>query len=83
MEQWTLENGVPSGEIGTFRPNLLFELSRGAKAAEAARNIYAVYGDNVIGDSTERKWFFRFKEDLLTLVTLHVQEDFRGSMEII
>ena len=28
-----------------------FEFNRGAKVAEKARNIYAVYGDNVIGES--------------------------------
>ena len=42
---------------------LLFQFSRGARAAEAVRNICTVYGDNVIGESTERKWFSRFKED--------------------
>ena len=46
-----------------FRYILLFELNRGAKAAEAARNICVVYGDNAIGDSTPRKWFSPFKED--------------------
>ena len=28
-----------------------------------ARNICTVYGDNVIGESTARKWFCCFKED--------------------
>ena len=37
---------------------LLFEFNRGAKAAEAARYICAMYGDNGIGESTARKWFF-------------------------
>ena len=46
-----------------LRHILLFAFNRGAKAAEAARNIFAVYGDNAIGDSTARKWFPRFKED--------------------
>ena len=46
-----------------MRHILLFEFNRGAKAAEAARNICAVYGDNAIGESTARKWFSRFKED--------------------
>ena len=46
-----------------FRHNLLFEFNRGAKAAEAARNIYAMYGDNAIGESVARKWFSCFKED--------------------
>lgn len=45
-----------------FRHILLFEFNRGAKAAEAARNICVVYGDNAIGESTARKWFSRFKE---------------------
>ena len=42
---------------------LLFEFNRGAKAAEATRNICAMYGDNAIRESMERKWFSRFKED--------------------
>ena len=42
---------------------LLFEFNRRAKAAEAARNICAVYGDNAIAESTARKWLSRFKED--------------------
>ena len=54
MEPWKLENGVPSGEI---------EFNRGAKAAKVARNTCAVYGDNDIGESTERKLFSRFKKD--------------------
>ena len=46
-----------------FRHILLFEFSRGAKAAEAARNICAVYGDNAIWESTAGKWLSRFQED--------------------
>ena len=46
-----------------FRHILLFEFSRGAKAAETARNVFAVYRDNDIGESTAWKWFSRFKED--------------------
>ena len=54
---------------------LLFEFSRGA--AEAARKIYAVYGDNAIGESTARKWFSCFEEDHFDIsVTFHVQETF-------
>ena len=45
-----------------FQHILLFEFNREAKAAEAARNTFAVYGDNAIGESTVRK-FSRFKED--------------------
>ena len=46
-----------------FRHILLFEFNKGPKAAEEARNICAVYGDNAIGESAARKWFSRFKED--------------------
>ena len=45
-----------------FRHILLFEFNRGAKTAEEARNICAVYGNNAIVESTARKWFSRFKE---------------------
>ena len=45
-----------------FRHILLFEFNRRAKALEAARNICAVYGDNAIGESTARKWFYLFKK---------------------
>ena len=37
--------------------------NRGAKAAEMVTNIYAVYGDNAIGESTARKLFSRSNED--------------------
>ena len=46
-----------------FRHILLFELSSGAKAELAARNICTVYGDNAIGKSLRRKWFSSFEED--------------------
>ena len=46
-----------------FRHILLFEFNRGAKAAEAARNICTMYGDNAIRESMARKLFSRFKED--------------------
>ena len=46
-----------------FRHILLFEFNRRAKSIEVARNICAMYGDSVIGESTEIKWFSRFKED--------------------
>ena len=46
-----------------FRHILLFKFNRGAKAAEAPRNICAVHWDNAIGESMARKWFSRFMED--------------------
>ena len=45
-----------------FRHILLFEFNRGAKAAETARKICAVHGDNATRGSTEIIWFSRFKE---------------------
>ena len=42
---------------------LLLEFNRGAKAAETARNICTVYKDNTNGESMERKWSSRFKDD--------------------
>ena len=61
MEPWTLENGV--GKLELFRHNALFEISRGAKAEEAARNICAVYEDNAIVEITQehgKKMVFSF-----------------------
>ena len=46
-----------------FRHILLFEFNSGAKAAEAARYICVMYGDNAIGESMARKWLPCFKED--------------------
>ena len=60
MQTWTLENGVPSGEFGTFSYIFFSKFNRGAKAA---RNISAVYEDNAIGENTAKKRCSRFKED--------------------
>ena len=45
------------GKLEHFRH--FFEFNRGAKAAEAARYICAVFGNNVIGENMARKWFSR------------------------
>ena len=83
MELWTLENGVPSGKIGIFPTYSSLGFNRAAKAAETPGNICAVYGNNALGESTQENGC-RFKEDFFfTLVTLHVQEDFRGLMKIV
>ena len=50
-----------------FRHILFFWFNAGTKAAEAARNICAVYGDNAIGESTVRKCFPCFKEDFFDI----------------
>ncbi|CAK9826174.1 Histone-lysine N-methyltransferase SETMAR [Anthophora retusa] len=51
----------PGGKKQHFRHLLFFAYHRGQKAAEAARNICNVYGEGVIGDSTARKWFAKFR----------------------
>ena len=48
------------GKLEYFQHILLFEFKRGVKAAEAARNICTMYGDNAIGESMARKRFSRF-----------------------
>ena len=62
---------------------LLFEFNRGAKAVEAATNICAMYGDNAIGESTEENGSLSLRMIVLSLVTLHVQEDLRGLKKIV
>ena len=57
------KRNAKSEKLKHLRHILLFEFNIGAKAAETARNIFFVYGDNAIGQSTARKWFSRFKED--------------------
>ena len=51
----------PRGKKQHFRHLLFFGFHRGQKAAEAARDICMVYGKGVIGESTARKWFAKFK----------------------
>jgi histone-lysine N-methyltransferase SETMAR len=46
-----------------FRHLLFYELNRGSKAAEAARNICAFYGEDSIAERTAQKWLARFKQD--------------------
>lgn len=50
-----------------FRHLLLFQFNRKVSAAEAARNIREVYGEDAMGESTARKWFSRFKEGCFDL----------------
>ena len=65
-----------------FRHILVFEFNRGARAAAAA--IRTVYGDNVMGErARQADGFLVLRRIVLTLVTLHVQEDIRGLMKIV
>ena len=67
-----------------FRHNLVFEFNRGAKAAEAARNICAVYGATMSSErARQENGVLVLRRILLTLVTLHVQEDLRVLMKIV
>jgi hypothetical protein len=49
-----------------FRHPLLYEFIRGSKAAEAARNICAIYGEDSIAERTAQTWFARFEQEILT-----------------
>ena len=55
--RWKME------KLEHFRHVFLFQFNRGAKDAETARNICAVYEENAIGDRTARKWFYLLKKD--------------------
>jgi hypothetical protein len=45
-----------------FRRLLLYEFNRGSKVAEAAQNIFSVYGEDSIAERTAQKWFELFKQ---------------------
>ena len=66
-----------------FRHILLFEFSREAKAAEGGRNIRAVMGTMPSERVRQENIFLVLRRIVLTLVTLHVQEDLRGLMKIV
>ena len=58
-----------------FRHLLFFTFHQGQKAAEAAWDICMVYREDVIGKSTARKWFAKFKNGILTSMTHPAAED--------
>ena len=51
----------PGGKTQHFQHLLFFAFHRGQKAADAAWDICMVYREGVIGKSTARKWFAKFK----------------------
>jgi hypothetical protein len=55
-----MECRVPKNEH--FRHFLLYEFNRGSIAAEATRNIYAVYGQDSVAKRIAQKWFGRFNQ---------------------
>jgi hypothetical protein len=50
------------GKNENFRHLLLYEFNRGSNAAEAARNICVVYGEDSIAERIAQKWSARFKQ---------------------
>ena len=44
-----------------FRHRLLFAFNQGSKAAKAARDICAVYGEGAIAERTARDWYAKFE----------------------
>ena len=51
----------PGGKKQHFQHLLFFAFHQGQKAAGVAQDICMVYGEGVIGKSTARKWFAKFK----------------------
>ena len=51
----------PGGKNQHFQHLLFFAFYRGQNATEEARYICSTYGEGVIGESTARKWFKKFK----------------------
>jgi hypothetical protein len=56
----TMECQVEKNEH--FRRLLLYGFNRGSKAAGAAQNICAIYGEDSIAERTAQKWFACFKQ---------------------
>ena len=62
---------------------LFFEFNRGAKAAEKVRNICGKHRAMPLKKARQENGFLVLRRIILTLVTLHIQEDFRGLMKIV
>ena len=65
----------PGDKKQHFRHLLFFVFHQGQKAAEAAWDICMVYKEGVVGESTARKWFAKFKNGNFTLTTCLAAED--------
>ena len=66
-----------------FRHILLFEFNRGAKAAEGAETFAPYMGTMPSERARQENSFLVLRRIVLTLVTLHIQEDLGGLMKII
>jgi hypothetical protein len=58
-----------------FRHLLRYEFSRGSKAAEAARNICAVYGEDYCWKNSPKNGLRTSSKAVLTRVTLRSSQD--------
>ena len=70
-------------KIGPLTAKFGNRCNRGLKAAEAARNICAVYGEMPSERARHENDFLVLRRIVLTLVTFHVQEDPRDLMKIV
>lgn len=50
-----------------LRHVMLYYYKKGKNASQTCRKICSVYGDNVLAESTVRKWFVRFKSEIFDL----------------
>ena len=50
-----------------LRHRMLYEFHRGSTAAVATQNIYTVYSDKAVNDSTDYRWFAKFQSGDTTL----------------
>ena len=64
-----------------FLHHLLFAFNRGVKVAEAAREIFSMYGEGAMPQSTARRWFSAFKNGILTSRTDHTPVDQLSSIK--
>ena len=79
----TLENRVPSGEMGTF-PTYSFLLSsiEERKQRRQQEILAPCMGKMPSERARQENGFLVLRRIFLTLVTLHIQEDLRGLMKI-
>ena len=73
----------PSGQKVHFRHLLYFDVRRGQRAAEAAWNICAVYGESATAERTARKWFDKFQSGTLDVTDAPRSRDRPSAMKTV